>query len=254
MLTTVDAENFTYYAFDSTSTFNTTNSRLRIAIGDSLYITIYNTDVIDHGFDITETSGYSSVIPAGGNITVATRFDSRGVYIFYDNLDYPKYRYLGLGGMIVVDDFAGPEFYWNIKELQGIWNDSLDAGWSVDWLDYVPDYFTINGNSNPDINTDPAARIEGTVGETIRLYIANSGQSIHSLHFHGYHLEIITSSKNPSHVGRSKDTFPVYGMETMILELVPDKPGEYPVHDHNLVAVSGGKIYPNGMFLTMLIE
>ena len=70
----------------------------------------------------------------------------------------------------------------------------------------------------------------------------------------GYHLEIISSSENESHEGRSKDTFPIKSSQSMILELIPDKTGEYPVHDHNLVAVSGGGIYPNGMFLTMLIE
>ena len=51
-----------------------------------------------------------------------------------------------------------------------------------------------------------------------------------------------------------KDTFPVYSMETVVLELVPDKVGEYPVHDHNLVAVSGANLYPNGMFLTLFID
>ncbi len=77
---------------------------------------------------------------------------------------------------------------------------------------------------------------------------------IHSLHFHGYHLKIVFSSKTPSNVGRLKDTFPVHSMESIILELIPDQVGEYPVHDHNLVAVSGGNIYPNGMFLTLLIQ
>jgi len=43
-------------------------------------------------------------------------------------------------------------------------------------------------------------------------------------------------------------------MELVIVEIVPHQVGEYPVHDHNLVAVSGGNIYPNGMFLTILID
>ena len=119
---------------------------------------------------------------------------------------------------------------------------------------YYPDYFTVNGKSNPDINNDADARVIGGVGDTIRIYIANTGQSIHSMHFHGYHLRILYSSENVTHVDRSKDTFPIKSMETLVLELVPDKVGEYPVHDHNLVAVTGGGIYPNGMFLTMLIQ
>jgi hypothetical protein len=51
-----------------------------------------------------------------------------------------------------------------------------------------------------------------------------------------------------------KDTFPIQPLETLLLQLVPHQVGEYPVHDHNLVAVSAGGIYPNGMFLTLLIQ
>ncbi|MFT5183641.1 MAG: hypothetical protein ACI84C_000767, partial [Flavobacteriales bacterium] len=72
--------------------------------------------------------------------------------------------------------------------------------------------------------------------------------------YHGYHAEIIESTKFPSHVGRNKDTFAIYSMEIVVVELVPFQTGEYPVHDHNLVAVSGGNVYPNGMFLTIRIE
>lgn len=250
----VDGNSYAYYAYNSNATFSQTNKRILLNEGDSLYLTVINTDGIEHGFDITNTVGYSAVIPANDTVTIPTKFDDLGVYLFYDDLDYPKFRYMGLGSMIAVDDFSEASFYWNIKENQAKWNDSLDADWTVDWTDYYPDYFTVNGLSNPDINSDPSARVEGAVGETIRIYIANTGQSIHSMHFHGYHLEIIYSSKNSNHVGRSKDTFPIHSMESMILELVPDKVGEYPVHDHNLVVASAGGLYPNGMFLTLLIE
>lgn len=254
LITTVDANTYPYNSFNPTASFEEENKRILIGVGDSLYLAIINNDVVVHGFDITNTSGYTATINPTDTVTVATKFDSEGIHIYYDNESYPTYRYLGAGGMIVVDDFAGTRFYWNMKEHQGIWNDSLDSGWSVDWMDYCPDYFTINGNSAPNINSDANARIEGGVGETMRIYVANTGQSIHSLHFHGYHCEILFSSKNSTHVGRSKDTFPLYSMESMILELIPDKLGEYPVHDHNLSAVTGGGMYPNGMFMTILIE
>jgi hypothetical protein len=42
-------------------------------------------------------------------------------------------------------------------------------------------------------------------------------------------------------------------MEGSVFRLIPDQPGEFPVHDHNLVATTGGNIYPLGMFLTMMI-
>ena len=127
-------------------------------------------------------------------------------------------------------------------------------GNTVDWTTYYPDYFTINGNSNPHINADASARVVGNVGDTINIYMVNTGQSLHSIHFHGYHSEILDSSKFPNHIGRSKDTFGIHSMELVVVQMIPHQVGEYPVHDHNLVAVSGGNIYPNGMFLTMLIQ
>ena len=101
---------------------------------------------------------------------------------------------------------------------------------------------------------DPIINIQGNVGDTIYLYITNTGNGMRSIHFHGYHGEITYSSKNPGNVGRSKDTFPIYPLEATIIRIVPDKPGMYPVHEHNLVAVTGNNYYPNGMFTLMNIQ
>jgi hypothetical protein len=43
-------------------------------------------------------------------------------------------------------------------------------------------------------------------------------------------------------------------MESLVLELVPDKPGMFPVHDHNLMAVTGNRVYNNGMMIMMTIN
>jgi FtsP/CotA-like multicopper oxidase with cupredoxin domain len=250
----IDGTIFPRYAYNSTASFNGENSRVRINNTDTLQLMVINNDSVLHGFDIKNISGVQTTINPTDTAIITVHFPNEGVYIYYDHLNAPAYAYLGLSSMIIADNFAGPEFHWNIKDHQKSYNDSLFAGASVDWTTYYPDYFVINGRSNPEINTDAAARITGSVGQTIRLYIANTGLAIHSMHFHGYHLEIIHSSDRPATVGRSKDTFPIQAMEVLILELIPDKPGEYPVHDHNLVATTGGGIYPSGMFTTMLIQ
>ena len=166
----------------------------------------------------------------------------------------PRFTYLGLAGMITVASGNHARFKWNVKELRKEWTLEADTNPSMSWTNYYPDYFTVNGWSAPLINDDTTARVEGGVGDTILIYLGNTGRSVHSMHFHGYHAEILYSSKFPNHVGRSKDTFPMLPMETMVLRLVPDKTGEFPVHDHNLVAVSAGNYYPNGMFMTLLIQ
>ncbi len=56
-------------------------------------------------------------------------------------------------------------------------------------------------------------------------------------HFHGYHVKIIDVKIHQTMLGWEKDTFPVFPGEAMTLLLVPDQPGMFPVHNHNLVTV-----------------
>ena len=250
---TYDSTTFSCLAFNSSPDFEVQNQIISLSLDDVLHLTVFNNDSIDHVFCLDGYVENETVFP-GEEITVSIEFEEPGVYIYYDAHDYPRYRYMGLAGMIVVNDYTERQFYWNLKEHNAEWNQMIPTGYDADWTEYYPDVFTINGRSNPGINQDPVAKVTGNVGETIIINIANTGQSVHSMHFHGYHCDIIYSSKFPNHTGRSKDTFPVYSMETLVLRLIPDKPGEYPVHDHNLVAVSGANYYPNGMFLTIVID
>jgi FtsP/CotA-like multicopper oxidase with cupredoxin domain len=253
--TTVDSTLMPYLAFNASSEFNIENKRIVLEVNDTLNLVIVNNDSLTHGFNIKEYSGVSSTVSPGSSIQISFSSTIPVTAIYYDNYNYPNNRYMGLAGIITVKNpVASSNFYWNIKEHQKDFNNLIGNGNGVDWLQYYPDYFTINGKSNPHINTDSSARIVGNIGDTIHVHLVNTGQSIHSLHFHGYHSTILQSSKFPNHIGRSKDTFPVYSMESVVLQLVPHQIGEYPVHDHNLVAVSGGNIYPNGMFTTILIQ
>lgn len=252
----VDGTPMPYYAFNHTAEFAQVNARLELLAGDSLSLTVINTDSLAHGVDVKEFLGFTGTVAPFGTLHLLGHFEDAAAYIYYDHTQDQRFRNMGLGGALIVYDplVEAAPFFWNLKEHQIDYNVALAAGGGVDWGAYKPDYFTINGNSNPDINQDEDARVVGSVGDTIRIYITNTGQSIHSVHFHGYHCTIVQSSRDPHHEGRSKDTMGIYSMEVLVLELIPDQPGEYPVHDHNLVAVSGGNIYPNGMFLTLLIE
>lgn len=248
----VSGEKAPYITFNSSTLFSETNIRIDINAGDDLNLWVFNTDSLTHEFQI---KGITSVmtIPALDSVNLNQTFSTPGAYIFYDPLNFPNNSYLGLSGMITVKDHNHSSFYWNIKDHKNSWNTDIANNTTVDWNNYYPNYFTINGKSNPDINLDSDARITGSVADTLMIYISNTGQSIHSMHFHGYHVEVIFSSRNPNHVGRMKDSQGIYPCESVVLRLVPDKPGEYPVHDHNLVATTGGNIYPLGMFTTILI-
>ena len=241
-----------YLSFNKVDTFSQNNPVINLEVGDSLSLWVHNSDSINHRFRVKGIN-YTIDIKSGDSTFYGRVFQKAGCFIYFDPLAYPKNSYLGLSGIIAVKDHNHSSFYWNLKEHNSAWNKTLMEGNLVPWSAYYPNYFTINGKSNPEINKDPLARIQGQVGDTLFLYLANTGQSIHSIHFHGYHALVLYSSKNSSHVNRSKDTHPIYPMESLVLMIVPDKPGEYPVHDHNLVAASANNRYPNGMFTTMLI-
>jgi len=253
-LQTVDTLYLPQLAFNSTNQFDSRNVLIRIAVGDTLRLKLINNDTAHHTFAIKGTGVTAGPVAPGDSVETDITFSQPGLFIYFDPADFPNNAYLGLAGMISVEADNHQRFFWNLHTHQADFNDSLSLGKPVDWSTFGPKYFTINGLSNPFINQDPTARIVGNVGDTILLCIANTGLSIHSLHLHGYHATIVHSSKYPNHIGRSKDSVPIYSMETMILQIVPDKPGEFPVHDHNLVAVSGGNYYPSGMFTTMLIS
>lgn len=252
-LETVNGQFLPYKTFNEEPSFSQKNPVLELGVGDTLNLWVHNLDTVVHEFNITSSPSIISIAP-GDSAFVEEVFENSGVFIYYDPLMQPVNVAIGLGGMIVVRDDSFEGFYWNIKEHDSDWNNAISMGGQVDPSTYNPDYFTINGNSNPEVNADSTARIVGQVGDTLILFIANTGQSLHSIHFHGYHATIEYSSRNMNHVGREKDTFPIYSMETLRLRLVPDKPGEYPVHDHNLAAITANNVYPNGMFSTILIS
>ncbi len=252
-MTTVDGIQFPTLAFNGSATFDAFNEIVHLQPGEALSLTVVNNDDQPHNFQIKGMNVPDTPIPAGDTAVFEIDFPDKGFFNYFDNFA-PENYYRGLAGMVVVDDFAGNHYFWNLREHESAKNIALGNGQSVDFTTYQPDYFTVNGKSQPDVQNDPLAAVEGQVGEPLRIYIANSGLMSHSIHLHGFHATLIRSSKYPAHDGRVKDTFPIETQETLILEIVPDKPGIYPVHDHNVVAVTGGGEYPNGMLVLMDIQ
>lgn len=223
-------------------------------IGDQVNLKVVNLDNSVHGFFADGLFDIPS-IPVGDSVVQNIMVSNPGIYRYFDPVDTEYNSYMGLSGIIHVKFNSDPSqyFYWDIHEFEAVKNLEISGGGNPSFNDYDPELFTINGKSNPDINNDPVARVTGTVGETFYIILVNNGKSIHSMHFHGYHLFVDYDSKSPTLLGREKDTFPIYPEEVLMLSCTPDKPGEYPVHDHNLVAVTGNDVYANGMFTTMLI-
>ena len=248
----IDSNKFGAKAFNKTPKFDFNAQVFRFHKGQSTFLRLHNGDSITHLIDIESFTTQLKVVK-NGVTGFSLEFKNTGAFRIFESSTEAEQLYLGLSGLFVVEDKQSGHFFWNLKEFQSDFNRNIAEGRSIDMENYKPNYFLINGLSNPKIDLDTLAKVRGNVGDTIQLYILNSGNSVHSLHFHGYHVKVIYSSRRNDAIGWVKDTYALYKDEVVQFEIVPDKPGEYPVHDHNLVAISAYLIYPNGMFTTLVI-
>lgn len=252
-LTTVKGTGLPFLAYNSTAVFDANNAVVACVMSDTLVLTVTNNDTALHGFKIKSVAGASYTINPTASISCTLTPLQRRVYAYYDHLDYPRNTYMGLAGMIVVGGDAGEkQYYWNLKDHLTSYSQQL--GYNVNWSSYYPDYFTINGKSFAQVQLDSTARINCQAGDTIYIYVLNSGRAMHSLHFHGFHPKSAYADCRIIKNDWEKDTWGMFPFDVMVLQMVPDKPGEYSVHDHNLVAVTGGNTHPNGMFTIMKID
>ncbi|HET9136499.1 MAG TPA: multicopper oxidase domain-containing protein [Candidatus Kapabacteria bacterium] len=247
---TVKHTTFPALAINSSPLYQQNSAVINKTAGTDLELVVINTDTVEHGFALREIK---EVIPPGKSvsITIPSILLEQGIHLFYDYLNYPSNTYLGACGILAVSNPYYRSFFWNIREYQSSLNESLVTGGNFVKGSYNPNYFTINGLSYPDIQNDTTARVWGSVGDVIRIYITNTGQSMHSIHFHGFHAKCVYSTSPDIRVGWSKDTWALRPMQSIVLELAVDKAGRYSVHDHNLVAVSANNTHPNGMFTIM---
>jgi hypothetical protein len=252
IFTTVNNTTFPFLAFNDSANFKVLNKVVNVFVNDTLVFNVHNNDTIPHAFAVRGINSIGGVMLPGDSLSDSLTATTEKVFVYYDSLNYPVFRYLGAAGMICFCDPAvSKKFYWNVKEHEMSYNQQLATGGNVNWLAYEPDYFTLNSLSHPDAMMDTLSHVVANVGDTIHLYIVNTGNSIHSLHFHGFHSRVIYSSSSRIKAGWIKDTYPMESMEGIVIEIIPDKPGQYSVHDHNLVAVTGGHTAPNGMITIM---
>lgn len=243
-------DSFPSLAFNEDSLFTPENVVIQANEEDTVILSIINTDSVFHSIILDESNLTMGISP-GQLITDSIYGMSEGLYMLKSS---GNSVHLGLSTMVKVSNSNKAQFFWNLNEYNDSLNWEIRKGNSISFNDYTPNYFTVNGKSKNQLMGDSVVNVTGNVGDTLFINIINSGVSYHSVHFHGYHCDIVYSGLHNDYVGRSKDTFLTDPNERFVLRLVPDKPGEYPVHDHNLIAVTGGGIFPNGMFLMMNIQ
>lgn len=230
----------------STAAWDSLNVSFSAAVDAPHEMVLVNQDSVDHHF-LLDAPGFEPVaMPAGEAAVVSLPGLPAGSYRYH--LGSERGHVLGASGVMVVGFDDLPHYHWNLGDWEPARMFEVAAGGSVDPdAPYVPRQFTINDRVHPTTMGDPAGHVQIGVGESCYITIVNQGSMDHVLHFHGFHFEILQSTHHPERIGWSKDTMPFLQGEVTLVRLDAFQAGTYPVHNHNLIAVTNAGLYPGGM-------
>ena len=230
--------------------FEKENAIYEVAVNGNLGIVFHNNDTVIH--TLTSPLINDVILQPNQYITINVSNISFGTHLLW--LKESVGEFLG-AGLIVKSGIPNQNSY-----VWDLWDQSPDLAEDMyNGIEheipavYRPTFFSINGGVDP-MDMMAGAMVMGNVGDSIYISITNSGNMIHPLHFHGYHVEIIQSTLAPNSIGWSKDSFPVFVKDAMTVLLVPHQPGDFPVHNHNLVATLFNNGYPLGMATMLMIQ
>lgn len=207
---------------------------------------VLNGDSVDHAFQM-DAPGFDPVaLPAGEATLVILPALESGSYRYH--LDTERGHVLGAAGVVRVGFDDLPHYHWNLGDWEPDRMALVAAGGTVDpEAPYVPRQFTVNDRVHPNTLGDSHGHVQIGVGTSCYITIVNQGSMDHVLHFHGFHFEILASTHHPERIGWSKDTMPFLKGEVTLVRLDAFQSGTYPVHNHNLIAVTNAGLYPGGM-------
>lgn len=255
--------------------------------GETITITVHNTLGVDHSFVIDGLVD-SGVIRAGESVELNFVAGAPGSYLFYDKLNAPYNRLIGLHGAMGIlpagsDDelYSGsPQFmqqyYWVFNDIDPLWHEEIRNG-ATPTSEFIPRYFTINGLSgrppgsadysdatlNAMKNLEVALR--GSVGDRALIRVFNAGLCSHAVHWHGNHVEWLSKDgvirpdvwkKDALYLSGSMGRLDViFPFESPPDAYPPTRTGEYPMHLHDeMTQTAGGGNYMFGALTDIYFE
>lgn len=233
-------------AFNWDESYHPQNAVLNALEDEQINLIVFNTDTVVHDFTIEGYIENGNTIAPGTSEEFVFTVSEPGTYRYYSSVAEGKL--LGASGQLLIGFQDVSKFYWNLFDLEHELTAAISFGLTSEIpQNYQPELFFINGFSFPETLADTVGYVTGSVGEELIISIVNSGNMDHILHFHGYHVEIIQAVQVEHMIAWHKDSVPLKVNEALTLRLVPHQPGIYPVHDHNLIAVTNIGFYPGGM-------
>lgn len=237
-------------SFNWDTVFQTRNAVIDIQENTSTALVIINRDTVNHEVLLPDGSPSFTILPNESQL-VSLNPLGYGTYVI-QSLS-PEGKFLGAGAIVRVG-ITGISYSWDLWEQDPMLTHDYGNGVLTSLPPvYRPLIFSINGGVDP-MSMTAGAMIMGNVGDTIIISIVNNGNMIHPIHFHGYHVELVQSTHQSDKIGWKKDSFPVFEKEGLTVRLIPHQPGEFPVHNHNLVATLFNNGYPLGMITMLMIN
>ncbi|MDP6956798.1 MAG: multicopper oxidase domain-containing protein [Planctomycetota bacterium] len=117
---------------------------------------------------------------------------------------------------------------------------------------YEANYFTLNGLGFPDTASDADTVVAAAQGERVLIRLGNLGRTRQAIHFHGFHCNIATFNNVPETNFGEKDTVQVATGTTTDVIFNANQLGIFPLHPHNVQAVTANGSYPFGQ-LTLIV-
>lgn len=243
-------------------------------VATTISVSIHNTLSTPVRFVVGRTSVALSV-PAGATKSVSFAAPKPGTYLYYDDQNNGVNRILGLHGTLVVmpsgiknkSFVGGPTFTrqtkWCLSSLDPNWGSLVQTNGdayvsSIGASSYMPKYFCINGESF-DQSEEANTALAGSIGQACLVRLLNAGGMIHSPHFHGNHVEILSvNGTNYSGARIKKDIVSMFPLDcrdviypfTPPPDAYPAVSGAqgYPMHCHSEMSQTcGGGLYPHGL-------
>ena len=257
--TMVDGTNLTVWQFRDLGGFGPggLGSGLSLREGDPVAITLYNDLEREVSLEIPGFLTGTPVIAPGSSHTYRFNAPSAGSYLFCDGVNGEVGRAMGLGGPMVVVPangenqlYPGGPFYDRqytlvLQELDDRVNRRVASGGEFDMAGFEPNYFFVNGLSYPHTTTDADTLISMNVGDRVALRFINAGLITNPMHFHGYHVEVVSRDRRPETMVVKKDTVPVGVGECVDVILNCTQSGAYPLHTHYVPGVTANGVYVN---------
>ncbi|MHB8455459.1 MAG: multicopper oxidase domain-containing protein [Acidiferrobacterales bacterium] len=252
--------------------------------GDNIVINLNNELGVPVALNVGR-AGVRAVAPAGATVQLTFPAPAAGTYLYYDDQNEGVNRILGLAGTLVVmpagiknQSFTGGptfvrQYKWVFGAVDPAWGSVVQAKGDaavtqIDPASYLPRYFLINGHSF-DATSEHNTELYGLVGDAALVRILNGGGMVHSPHFHGNHIDLISvNGNNYASDWKVKDIVPMLPMDVKDVIYPFNPPGDawpaigsaqanssldqypqvYPMHCHSEMSqTAGGGLYPNGL-------